>query len=238
MSTVTKSVSSPEPNGVPLLVNGDRMTQAEFHRRYEACPVNEKWELIGGIVYMASPLSWSHGLFHQELNLILGVYKAGTPGVEVGDNATIILGEESEPQPDIAFRILREYGGQSQLQGDYVQGAPELVAEVAFSSRAIDLNQKRADYERAGVLEYLVLAIEEQQLYWFHFASAKTIKPNRQGVSRSMVFPGLWIDNSALLARNSKRLIEVVQLGLATREHAAFVKRLQAAHRRHIPPAG
>ena len=226
--------SMPSSNGVPLLVNGDRMKQPEFHRRYLTYPKDVKFELIGGTVYMASPLRYPHGTYSQELSLAFGLYRTATPGVEAADNATVILDEESEPQPDIALRLLAEYGGQSHVDDDeYLRGAPELLAEVAYSSRAIDLNQKREDYEQAGVQEYLVLSIEERQLHWFHFPKAKMIRPNRQGVSRSLVFPGLWIDNAALAARDSARLIEVVQQGLASRAHAAFVKRLQAAHRKH-----
>jgi Uma2 family endonuclease len=206
------------------------MNQPEFHRRYQAYPDDVKFELIGGIVYMASPLRYPHGSYSQELSLVFGLYRVATPGVEAADNATVILGEESEPQPDIALRLLPEYGGQSYVNEDeYLVGAPELLAEVAYSSRAIDLNQKRDDYERAGVQEYLVFSIEERQLYWFHFATGKMIRP-REGVSRSRVFPGLWIDNAALAARESARLIEVAQQGLASSAHAAFVKRLQAAH--------
>ncbi len=197
------------PPRLPLLCNGDRMTQAEFHRRYEAYPDDVKFELIGGIVYMASPLRWPHGIYHIKLAAALDRYASVTPGVEAGDNATTILGEESEPQPDLTMRILRDYGGQSQLsEGEYVVGAPELLVEVAYSSRAIDMNQKRDDYHR------------------------RPLRPNRQGVWRSKVFPGLWLDGPAVLARDSARVMAAVQRGLASRGHAAFVKRLQAAHRR------
>lgn len=234
MSTLsTPRRSIPSSNGVPLLENGDRMKQPEFHRRYLAYPDGVKIELIGGTVYMASPLRYPHGSYSQLLSGVFFLYAAATPGVEGADNATVILGEESEPQPDNALRLLPEYGGQSQVDEDeYLRGAPELLAEIAYSSRAVDLNQKREDYERAGVQEYLVLSIEERQLYWFHFAKAKMIRP-RQGISHSLVFPGLWIDNAALVARESARVIEVAQQGLASRAHAAFVKRLQAAQRKH-----
>jgi Uma2 family endonuclease len=228
-----KDVRKNPPPGLPPLRHGERLTQAEFHRRYEAYPDDVKFELIGGIVYMASPLRWPHGLYTNELGTAFGVYKASTPGVEAGDNSTAILGERSEPQPDLAMRIVREYGGQSRLnEGEYVVGAPELLAEVAYSSRDIDMNRKRDDYERAGVVEYLVLCVAEQELHWFDFRAGVPLRPNRQHVWRSKVFPGLWLDGPALLARDSARIIAAVQRGLASREHAAFVKRLQAAHRR------
>src|SRR5260221_7287847 len=111
MSTVPKRLDRrPSPN-VPLLHNGDRLTQAEFHRRYEAYPEDVKFELIGGIVYMASPLRLPHGRYHQKLSFVLAHYESATPGVEVADNATVILGEESEPQPHLLLRIMTEFGG-------------------------------------------------------------------------------------------------------------------------------
>jgi hypothetical protein len=229
-----KIPDEPCVGGVPLLSNGDRMSQAEFHRRYEQYPEDVKFELIGGIVYMTSPLRRSHGNYHLKLALALELFASATPGVEGLDNATAILGEESEPQPDLALRIREKYGGRSRVNpDDYVEGPAELMAEVAYSTRAIDMNQKRVDYVRAGVIEYMVLCVEERELHWFDFRTGRPIRPNPQGISRSRVFPGLWIDNQALLDRNSARIIEVVHQGLASREHAAFVKRLEAARRRH-----
>jgi Uma2 family endonuclease len=222
----------PEGDGLPLLANGDRMGQAEFHRRYQAEPGDLKFELVGGIVYQASPLRWPHAIYHEELGFALGLYPRGTPGVELGHDATAILGPESEPRPDLTLRIPAEYGGRSHLDSDgYVTGPPELLAEVAYSSRSLDMNQKRQDYEGAGVQEYLVLLVEEQQLHWFHFPSGGVIRPGRAGISRSRVLPGLWLSGGALLARDSARLAEVVQSGLASRAQAAFVRRLQRARR-------
>src|SRR5579871_4314083 len=152
------------------LYSGDRMSQAEFHRRYQAYPEDVKFELIGGIVYMASPLRRSHARRHVQLASLLERYESQTPGVELLDNATTILGEESEPQPDLALRILSTYGGQSlESDQDYVAGPPELIVEIAHSTRAIDMHQKRADYQRADVREYLVLSIEKPELRWFRF---------------------------------------------------------------------
>jgi Uma2 family endonuclease len=215
------------------LYNGDHLKQPEFHKRYRLCPEDMKFELIGGIVYMPSPMRWRHATYHLKLGLALETYASGTPGVEVGDSATTILDDKSEPQPDLALRVLSEYGGRSWLdEEEYVNGPPELVAEIAHSTVSIDLHRKREDYQRAGVLEYLVLCVEEQELHWFHFKSQRRITADKQGVFRSRVFPGLWIDGPALLARRSARIAEVVQEGLASSEHAAFVKKLEAAHRK------
>jgi hypothetical protein len=213
---------------LPLLVNGDRLNQPEFHRRYEEYPDNTRFELIGGTVYMTSPLRRPHGLYHSRLNVLLAEYSDETPGLETGIEITAILGDESEPQPDLAVRILEEYGGQSRINADeYIEGAPELLAEIAYSSRAIDLNQKRRDYETAGVLEYLVLSIEDERLFWFHFSTQNTIEPDRKGILRSIIFPGLWIHEKALVALDMKRAKAVLRRGITSKEHRDFVRKLK-----------
>jgi Uma2 family endonuclease len=168
------------------------------------------------------------------LGTALGVYRIGTPGTQLLDNATAILGAGAEPQPDLCLRILTEYGGRSRENARrYLEGPPELIAEVAHSRESIDLGQKREDYEQAGVLEYLVVCIAEDQLHWLDFRTGGAITANRQGIFRSRVFPGLWLDGAAVLTADGGRLVEVIQEGLASKAHAAFGRRLAAARRRH-----
>jgi Uma2 family endonuclease len=218
------------------LRDGDRLTQAEFHRRYELCPEDVKAELIGGVVYMASPEGFSHSAHHPQLTGLFVIYQAATPGVEALSNHTTVLGETSEPQPDLQLRILTEYGGRSRLEpigrNQYVHGAPELLVEVSFSSVRLDLNQKLEDYQEAGALEYLVVDLPAERLHWFHFPDQTEITPTRQGIWKSRVFPGLWVDGPALLALEVTTLLETGRKGLASRPHAAFVKRLAAARNR------
>lgn len=218
---------------LPILENGDRMSQAEFHRRYQAYPKHIKIELVGGTVYMPSPLRLEHSDYDLEITAALLQYRRATPGVHALHNATTILGEDSEPQPDLGLRILPEYAGRSSNSDDgYVQGAPELMIEVAYSSYSIDLHAKREDYRAAGALEYLVLCVEPGKLVWFDFNGRKDIAADRRGVYRSLAFPGLWIDGPALLAKDGDKVEMVLRQGLASPEHAAFVKRLEAARRR------
>jgi Uma2 family endonuclease len=191
-----------------------------------------RFELIGGVVHIPSPQRRRHSRYQSKLDFVLGLYEVATPGLELLINPTTILSESSEPEPDLQLRVLSAFGGQSrETEDDYVEGPPELMAEISYATRRIDLGQKRIDYQEAGVIEYLVLDVERQELHWFHFPSGRPITPNRQGIWKSRVFPGLWLDGRALLARDSARLVEVVQKGLASREHAAFVKRLQADQR-------
>jgi Uma2 family endonuclease len=224
------------PAAPPELRHGDRMTQAEFHRIYKRMPESFKAELIGGVVYVASSLKRPHDTSHFIWSAVFGTYVLNTPGVEGGDNTTVLLGEEGEPQPDVYLRILPEYGGQScTTRDEYVKGAPELVAEVADSSRSVDLRGKRVDYQRYGVREYLVLCVREQKLRWFDLAADQELSAEDDGIVRVRSFPGLWIDGPALLSKDL-RVLSVLEQGLATPEHAAFVQALASAAGRKKRP--
>jgi Uma2 family endonuclease len=206
------------------------MTRAEFHYIYDKMPDDFRAELVGGVVYyVASPLKRPHGKGHLHLGGVLAIYEAHTPGTEALDNTTILLGDDGEPQPDLCIRILPEFGGQSQTSDDnYVVGAPEFVLEVAASSRAIDLHAKYDDYRRYGVLEYLVVCIQERQLRWFDLQADSELDINADKILRSHTFPGLWIDSEALWTDDPARLQATLQHGLATPEHAEFARELAA----------
>ena len=104
---------------------------------YEAMPPGTRAELIGGVVHMPSPVGHAHGRAQVPVIVWLDYYAENTPGVEVLDNATTILGWKSEPQPDVMLRVLPECGGRTQDQKGFVQGAPELVVEVARATRYV-----------------------------------------------------------------------------------------------------
>jgi hypothetical protein len=52
---MTQSITKPTYS-IPPLENGDRLTRAEFERRYEGMPNLKKAELIEGIVCLAAAL--------------------------------------------------------------------------------------------------------------------------------------------------------------------------------------
>ena len=133
-------------------------------------------------------------------------YAENTPGVKVVDNATTILGWKSEPQPDASLRILPEYGGRTWNEGGFLRGAPELVAEVAKATRYVDLGPKLRDYERAGVLEYVVRAIDPDEIFWFGQEQGVLVQRaiGEDRLYRSVVFPGLWLDPQALLSGDTR----------------------------------
>jgi Uma2 family endonuclease len=229
LTVVLKSAVVPEPE-LPELHSGDRMSREEFHRIYVQMPEDFKAELVGGIVYVASPLRIPHATSHPFLSALLLAYAVRTPGVQVGDNATVLLGDEGEPQPDLFLRILPGFGGQSRTTEDeYVEGAPEFVIEIAHSSRALDLHAKKDDYAKHGVLEYVVWSLADFRLDWFDLAGNRTLSAETDGVLRIHSFPGLWIDAFALGAQQYDRMMATLQQGLATPEHAEFVERLGRA---------
>jgi Uma2 family endonuclease len=230
--TVQLNRLDPSPNDIPPLENGDHLDQPTFHERYAAMPPGTRAELIGGVVHMPSPVRRNHGSHTLEVAGWLRDYKLHTPGVEALDNATTILGEWSEPQPDFSLLIAPECGGQTSVTVDgYVQGGPELVVEVAGSSASYDLHTKLRDYEQSGVREYVVVVLRQRQVRWFYSRDGRFIgeEAASDGVFRSEAFPGLWLDGEALLRLDSLAVRRTVELGVATPEHAAFVRRLAAA---------
>ena len=216
-------------NLVPL-ENGDQLSRLEFEQRYLAMPPNVRAELIEGVVYVASPVRLAHhGKPHAALMAWLTDYWLATPGVELADNTTVRLDWDNEPQPDVLLRI--ERGGQSSIsQDDYVEGAPELMVEVAASSAAYDLHSKKTVYRRNGVQEYIVWQIAERHLIWFQLCKGAYVAfvPDESGVIRSQVFPGLWLNVPALLTGQLRQVVATLQQGLKTPEHASFVKQLAA----------
>ncbi|MBE9215346.1 Uma2 family endonuclease [Plectonema cf. radiosum LEGE 06105] len=216
---------------VPPLENGDRLTRYEFEYRYQAMTQLKKAELIEGVVYVASPVrATKHGRPHAAIIGWLTVYKAATPGVDVQDNATVRLDADNEPQPDALLRIEPEVGGNSRItEDDYIQGSPELVAEIAASSASYDLNDKLNAYRRNGVKEYIVWQMYENRLDWFILKEGRyiSLEADKFGIIRSEVFPGLWLAVNALRESNLTEVLTVLQQGLQTDEHQKFVEKLQ-----------
>src|SRR5262249_5685877 len=167
-SPATTESLPPRPEEIPPLENGDQLTRAEFERRYEAMPHLKKAELIEGVVFVPSPVRLNqHGSPQAALIGWLTNYWASTPGVQVRDNSTVRLDLDNEPQPDALMIVDPRRGGQVRVSpDDYVEGAPELVAEVAASSVSIDLNAKLLVYRRNQVREYLVWRVLDQAVDW------------------------------------------------------------------------
>lgn len=235
MVQATKPTQPPASRAevIPPLQSGERLTRDEFERRYDATPGLKVAELVGGVVHVPSPVKVrDHATPHAFVVGWLVNYVASTPGVETGDNASVRLDLEDEPQPDVFLRILPEHGGQSRTSDDgYVEGAPELVAEVAATSASHDSNAKLNAYRRNGVREYIVWRVLDGALDWLVLRRGgyEPLRLDASGIGRSEVFPGLWLDVPALLRRDMAKVLSVLSEGVQTPEHAAFVERLKGA---------
>jgi hypothetical protein len=219
---------------VPPLENGDRLTRTEFERRYAAMPEHVRAELVEGIVIMASPVRFTvHGQQHGDLMTWAGMYRVGTPGVLGGGDATIRLDLDNESQPDVCLLIDPARGGKARIDEDgYINGAPEFVAEVTASTVSHDLGPKLNAYRRNGLGEYLVWRVQDAAIDWFVLREGRfdRLIPDADGVTRSVVLPGLWLDAAALLVTDLARVHAVLRDGLADPKHAAFVANLAATN--------
>jgi hypothetical protein len=196
-------------------------------------PQIKRAELVQGVVYMPSPVSREHAVMENNVAAWLGVYRAATPGCESMNNASWLMRGDA-PQPDTALRILPEHGGQSGMQGQYASGAPEFLAEVCLSSTAYDLHQKLGLYQESGVQEYLAVLLLEREVRWHQLVAGRleVVPAPADGVYRSSGFPGLWLDAPVLLAGDLARVLALLNEGLRTPEHQAFVEQLAAARLR------
>jgi Uma2 family endonuclease len=216
----------------PGLRDGDRLDAGEFHRRYLAMPFVKNAQLIDGVVQMASPVGIeNHSLPHGDIMTWLGAYRFGLPGVMLGDNGTFRVDDENEPQPDAMLLLAGESGGNTWIdEHDFLRGSPELIVEIAGSSARLDAGAKRDLYERIGVREYLLWRVPEQRIDWWRLADGRflPLNPDEQGILRSAVFPGLWLNVPALIAGRMDLVKTTLDAGLAGAEHLAFAHRLRA----------
>jgi Uma2 family endonuclease len=211
----------------PPLEAGDRLSREEFERRYDRMPHLKKAELIEGIVYMPSPVrAGTHGEPHSLLGGWLVVYASETPGVRCFDNASVRLDLDNEPQPDLVLMKDPAKGGSARISADdYIEGAPEFVAEIAASSRGYDLHQKKDAYRRNGVREYLAWITGEKRLVWWRLREGEfeEIAPATDGLLRSGIFPGLWLDTIALLSGDAKAVLGTLRRGLDSPERRTLL---------------
>ena len=176
-----------------------------------------------------------HASPHARLIGCFFVYCAATPSVRVGDNASVRLNLDSEPQPDACLFIDPKFGGHARLSDDdYIEGAPDLVAEVSSSSVAFDQNVKRQLYVRTGVREYVHWRVTQRAIDWYSVQDGeyRLIHLDPEGILKSIAFPGLWLNQKAMADEALPRVMEVLQAGIASQEHANFVRQLESQRQR------
>ena len=213
----------------PGLVTGERLTVEEFLRRWEELPDLKNAELIDGVVYVSSPVSLNHGSLDILIHWWLAHYAHATPGCKGGSNSTWLM-SGSAPQPDAYLRILPSHGGQSGNEGPLGAGAPELAVEISVTSTEVDFGPKLALYQLAGVWEYITVEQFGQRMIWRVLENGAYVAQTlpADGIVRSRVFPGLWLDLAAFWADDGAKMLAVLNAGLASQDHRDFVARLAA----------
>lgn len=205
----------PPARTVLPLESGDRLTRAEFERRYACHPEIKKAELVEGVVYVASPVKIEdHAKPHGAVMAWLVTYASRNRGVSWGDNGTVRLDAENEFQPDAFLIWEASHGGQARIDEDgYLVGAPDLVAEVSASSAAYDLHDKMHAYRRNGVKEYVVWQVLEERIDWFRLDEGEYIpvQPDDSGIIESACFPGLRLPVAAMLKGDMHRVLTAPQ---------------------------
>jgi Uma2 family endonuclease len=199
---------------INVLESGDRLTRAEFHRRYCANPEIKRAELVEGVVYVGSPVRHLHGGPHGRIVTWIGVYQSQRPELQFSDNVTVILDPDNELQPDAA--LWREEPSGPRLDDDgYVVGAPQLVVEVAASSASYDLHDKLRAYRRNGVQEYVVWTVLQDDIIWFRLEEGEYVRaqPDGNGVIESSMFPGLRLNVPKMLAGDLAGVLAEIQPG-------------------------
>lgn len=238
MGTSLANTHSQPDRGVSLVLeNGATMNAEEFLRLDSSTSFDSRFELVDGIVHMAPPTNDPHGASNNKLQMIAALYEGMTPGVFARDDTTVRLDALNVVQPDCLVRIDEACGGQSRLlvnesgERTILVGAPEFVAEVAFSSRSIDYGRKLEAYLRAGVRECLVVNLADGTMSWFELPNQNLIPLSDDGLLKSRALPGLWIDPVALAEQRVNRCVEVLNLAKQSEEHQAFCQRLAAAQK-------
>jgi len=175
------------------------MSKAEFLRRYEACPELKQ--------------------------------AAHTPGVQATTNTTIRLEGDNEPRLDVLLRLDEGHGGQTRIEGKFLVGPPEVVAEVSSTITHHDLHDKFDLFEEIGVREYLVWRVWDAAIDWFVLAENGTydrLSIDENGLFKSLVLPGLWLDSAAMVRGDMKRVLEALNQGIQSDEHRTFVQQPRA----------
>jgi Uma2 family endonuclease len=209
------------------------MDAAEFMRRYEKYPEDFHAELINGIVRInMQPISPGfHGVPNNIVQGWLFNYSIATPGIRSSDTSTVKLGPKNVPEPDSLMFVApgKDWGGRLDEKG-YLIGPPELVVEISASTKARDVRGKFSAYRNNGVREYLVWRVKDRAVDWWELQDGTYVPllADKHGILRSHVFPGLWLDVKALLADEPAQVMATLQKGIASADHATFVKKLRA----------
>jgi Uma2 family endonuclease len=136
----------------------------------------DRIELIEGEMFDMAPIGSGHSAITSRLHelFVLAASRAAT----VVSGGPVVLGEFSEPQPDLMLLKRRAdfYSGAHPVSADVL-----LLIEVADSSLAYDQGVKLSLYARYGVGEYWVVDVEGRCIHTYR-------EPGAKGYARTLAF--------------------------------------------------
>ena len=219
----------------PVLHNGDTLGADEYLRRFCRMPEVKKAELVGGVVFMEHRVCVGHGGAASDLIAWLGSYSFPTAGTQGGVRVTTLFDDNNVVQPDVTLAVEPAAGGRITYSSDgYHVGGAELLAEVAMNSASFDAVLKPQLYRKHGVAEYVLWRVEDEAIDWWTLRDGQyqAIEPDAaDGLLKSVVYPGLWLDKPAMLRGDMPAVLAALQLGLASPGHAEFVAKLRESAR-------
>jgi Uma2 family endonuclease len=176
-----------------------RITVDEYHRMGEsgALARDARVELIDGVIIDMPPIGSLHAAVGRRLDSLLREV-VGSQAI-VSCQWPLQLGDDSEPQPDIALVRPREnfYEDRHPTEADTL-----LVVEISVTMLDDDLRRKSHLYARHRVPEYWVVDAVDQRLHLFRrpgdsgYAQAWSLdRPHNVDIG---ALPGLSVDLSRI----------------------------------------
>jgi Uma2 family endonuclease len=153
----------------------------------------QKGDLINGVIYMASPentdanklFMWLGGLMHDYAEV-------KELGEVFGSRVAFRIDDGNGPEPDIAF-VRRDR--LHLIQNGFVDGPPDIAVEIVSpESVERDYEDKRAQYEKAGVTEYWIIDEVEERTTFLRLGRDRKYHEARprKGEWHSRVLTGFW----------------------------------------------
>ena len=171
----------------------------------------QKADLINGVIYMASPESVEHNDLVSWFDGVLRVFLEDRRLGRVTVNRVAYrLTERDAPEPDIA--IVRAER-QAIMKSGHVAGAPDLAIEIVSpDSIHRDYEEKRRQYDEAGVKEYWIIdPLDCSATFMVRGPSGLVGVHIENNIFRSQAVPGFWIDVRWLWERPLPFVLPTIQ---------------------------